>query len=499
MLIVWFATAVLWPVDAPVPNVRAAQMLITNVNVVDVETGNVINDQQILIKDGDIVFVGDRAAVSDIPTFDGRGRYAVPGLFDMHAHSIKMSPMLTHPLFIASGVTAIRDINGCMGIDDPWVACADEKRAWNAAVKNAEIVGPRYDQVTSLAINGGSEIPDDLDPSLGGATPEGAVARVAYDKARGIDYLKSYTQLPRDSYFALTKAAHENDMYVAGHLPIAVSGFEAVEAGQRSFEHALLFVFECYPDMSDLRGLDDFFAHYTYETRLKMIAEHDKEKCADLMKVMADAGTAYVPTHTTRKLDAFALDPAYRNDPRLKYIPAPLRMLWLNDADNMARKAGNGGQESYMAIYRFGLEQTGIAHRAGVTVLAGTDAPDSFAFPGLGLADELEHLVEAGLSPFDALQSATIKPAAFLGLHGRAGVIKSGARADIVLLDANPLEDIKAVRSIDTVILAGHVYDREDLDGLLNGVEQVASAWYMWPKFIWQALNSPIMRKQFAD
>ena len=251
--------------------------------------------------------------------------------------------------------------------------------------------------------------------------------------------------------------------------------------------------------MDALRATGDPRAAYTNETRAAMIAEHDEGMCAELRQAMADANTAFVPTHTTRKLDAFALDDAYRNDPRLRYIPGPLRFFWLNDADGMARRAGEQGQSSYLEFYRFGLAQTGIAHAAGVQILAGTDTPDSFAFPGTGLHDELEHLVQAGLSPLAALRTATIEPARFLGLEGKAGVIEQGARADLVLLSGNPLDDIAAVRTTRTVVLAGAVYNRDDLDALLESVEKAANSWSMWPKFIWQMLNSPIMRKQFAD
>jgi hypothetical protein len=214
---------------------------------------------------------------------------------------------------------------------------------------------------------------------------------------------------------------------------------------------------------------------------------------------MIEAGTAFVPTHTTRKLDAYARDETFLSDPRLRYIPGPLRMLWLDDAESMAQRAGVDGQHSYLDFYRFGLEQTGLARAAGVQVLAGTDAPDSFAFPGSGLHDELEHLVAAGLSPIEALQAATIEPAKFLGLEGRAGELRVGARADLVLLEANPLDDIGAVRTTQAVILAGTPYDRNDLDELLAGAERVAGHWSMWPRFTWQLLNSPIMRRQFAD
>jgi len=500
----YILVGVLWPLSLARPNLQAPQLLITGATIIDVETGEMKVGHYILIEKGVITATGPDvtldALAQDATIVDGSGQYVIPGMFDMHTHGFKMSPTLTHPLYVASGVTAVRDMGGCLDRDDSWTACAADKRGWDSAVAGGSMVGPRYDHITSLAMNGGQAIPGGFDANLGGATPEGARARVAVDSARGIDFLKTYTMLPRDSYAALAEAASAANMYLAGHLPFSVSGIDAAAAGQRSFEHALVFVFECYPGFDALRDSPDFFAGYTNELRMKMIAEHDPERCDDLFQVMAAAGTAFVPTHTTRKLDAYALDPAYRNDARLKYIPAPLRTMWLQDADGMAKRAGEGGgAESYKAIFEFGLQQTGAAHRAGVTVMAGTDAPDSFAFPGLGLADELEHLSLAGLSNIDALRAATIEPAKFLGLENTAGVIKAGARADIVLLNSNPLDDISATSDIDAVVLAGVYYSRDALDEMLNGVEANANSWSMWPKFAWQILASPIMRKQFAD
>jgi imidazolonepropionase-like amidohydrolase len=495
---VFFAGAY-WPLAIPEVTSRPERLMFTNLALVDVESGSVITGQSMLIENGQIAEIGSHISADDAQVVDGLGRYAIPGLFDMHAHSIKMAPSLTHPLFVAAGVTAIRDMGGCIGAADAWVACAEDKRRWNQLVRDGQMVGPRYDQVTSLAINGGSEIPDGIDKSLGGDSPDGARRRVTFDKARGIDFLKTYSLLPREAYLALAEAAQREDMYLAGHLPLSVSAEEAVAAGQRSFEHAFLFIWDCYPGMAPLRDGGDPSALFTNDMRTKMIAEHDPALCSMLHQNMVKAGAAYVPTHTTRKLDAYAADEEFTSDERLKFIPAPLRMLWLEDAANMTQRAGDGGAESYRAFYEFGIKQTGIAHRAGVTVLAGTDAPDSFAFPGSGLHDELDHFARAGLTPLENLRTATLAPARFLGLEGKAGVLKTGARADMVLLVANPLVDIQAVRDVDAVVLAGAYYDRAALDQMLAGVESAAGSWSMWPKFAWQILRSPVMRKQFAD
>jgi imidazolonepropionase-like amidohydrolase len=495
----WFVAGVLWSLPLVKPNDKPVQLLIANVSVVDVESGQVLREHDILVESGLIGAVGPNLSAPGAQRVEGRDLYAIPGLFDMHVHSTKMAPVLTHPLLIAAGVTAVRDMGGCIGIEDGFVACIDEKREWNRAVAAGEMVGPRFDQLSSLAINGGREIPGGVDVALGAPTAAGARQRVALDRERGVDFLKTYTMLPREGYFELARVAAEAGLYLAGHLPLAISAPEAIEAGQRSIEHAFLFIWDCYPGMSSLRQSDNPREVFTRELRETMIAEHDAAQCANLHRAMVEAGTAFVPTHTTRKLDAFSLDEAFRTDQRLKYIPGPLRQMWLSDADGMARRAGQGGQQSYMDFYRFGIRQTGIAHKAGVTVLAGSDMPDSFAFPGTAIHDELDHLVEAGLSPLDALRAATLEPARFLGLDGEAGIIRPGARADLVLLRTNPLQNIRGVRQIEGVVLAGAPYRRDDLDRMLETVESAAGSWSMWPKFIWQILTSPIMKRQFGD
>lgn len=496
--VMWLTIGVWWTLPAPTAKARPPRLLITGAEVVDVRSGRLL-EADILIEGDRIVTVADGLNPPDATVVDGAGKFAIPGLFDMHVHSIKLSPVLMHPLFVAAGVTAVRDMGGCLGRDDPWLACAADKRAWHQEVAAGNRVGPRYDHITTLPINGGREIPGGFDPRLGVPGPEDASVRAAHDASLNVDFLKPYTMLDRDAYDALAKSAAEQGLYLAGHLPLSVSAMEAVAAGQRSIEHAFLFIWECYPSMASLRGAATAATAYTDELRRRMIEEHDPERCSRLHAAMGAAGIAFVPTHGTRKLDAFSADDDFRRDPRLRYVPTLLSYLWLQDADSMARRAGPGGLESYRAFYEFGIEQTGVAHRAGVTVLAGTDAPDSFVFPGSGLHDELERLVRAGLSPLDALRAATLEPARFLGLDGQAGVIEAGARADIVLVGANPLLDVRAARQVESVILAGAHYDRTDLDALEAAVETAAQSWTMWPKFLWQMLRSPIMRTQFAD
>lgn len=499
LFVIVFTAGVLWPLSSPTPPARPDAVLIKNSTLVDIETGQLKPGIDILLMGDRIVKVGASLTQEGAKQIDAAGKFVIPGLFDMHMHSFKLSPELMHPLFVANGVTAVRDMGGCMNEDDAWAACASDKRAWTTAAAQGKHVGPRYDHITGLAMNGGLAMPTHLDEGLGGATPEGARERARIDKARGMDFLKPYTMIPKDSFMALADEARKQNMYLAGHLPLEVSAIEATQAGQRSVEHALVFLFECFPGMDALRKAPDFWALYDNALRTRMMVEHDPTLCQSVFDAMRDGGMAFVPTHTTRKLDAYAADPQYRNDQRLSLVPTPLRTMWNQDADAMARRGADDKGATYRAVYDFGLKLTGEAHKAGVQVMAGTDAPDSFTFAGSSLADELEHLTLAGLTPLEALRAATVVPAAFLGLEGEAGIVAPGARADLVLLNINPLADIGAVRDIHMVVLAGVPYDRASLDDLISGVEVAANSWSLWPKFAWQIANSPIMRRQFGD
>ena len=204
---------------------------------------------------------------------------------------------------------------------------------------------------------------------------------------------------------------------------------------------------------------------------------------------MVEHGTWFCPTHTTRKMDAFADNEEYRSDPRLKYINLLQKLGWKFDADGMIDRAPTpAGRKAFMDFYLKGLELTGKAHRAGVKILAGTDANDTYCFPGLGIHDELQELVKAGLSPMEALKTATVNPAEYFGLSDDHGSIAAGQVADLVLLDANPLQDISNTAKIGLVVYGGNVYDRQTLDGLLSYVEENASSLSIACKLIYRNL-----------
>jgi hypothetical protein len=485
-----FAAGVVWPERLPQPPPAAEVLVIENVSIIDAETATLRPGMTVAIENGRIRSLASTAGSSpSAVVVDGSGKFLIPGLWDMHVHlSSKLSTHLHLPLVVAHGVTAVRDMSDCRNPSDPFLACLEDKRSWNEAAGRGQLVGPRILGVASFSVHGplmrNEESPGFFAPGTEGEARE--LAR--YAKERGFDFLKVYDSLPLDVYLALLEEARAQSLEVVGHRPLAVSGVEASEAGQRSFEHARLFLEECYPGAVKLRSEA---RRYQTSDRRAMVDEHDASQCGELFASMRDNGAWFVPTHVTRKMDAFADDRAYRDDPRLRYIHPLQRMAWSKDADGMvASDPSPEGRKAFMDFYEKGLELSGAAHRAGVPLLAGTDANDTYVFPGSGLHDELEELGKAGLTPAEALVAATLGPARYFGLEGEYGSIAEGKSADLVLLRENPLADIQNTRSIEAVVLGGRLYRRPDLDALLDGVEASVGSPTIGAKLLWGYLRS---------
>jgi hypothetical protein len=265
-------------------------------------------------------------------------------------------------------------------------------------------------------------------------------------------------------------------------VPFGVSIIEAAQAGQRSMDHAYRIVWDCYPGAATLlqraardiriRGAAGGAGYVTTAERYEMIREHSAAQCDAVFRAMVQHKMWYVPTHVTRRFEAMAGDSSFMNDPRLKYTPKTRLREWLEDANEIvAIDPSPAGRKAFRDFYTLGLSLTKRAHEAGVRILAGSDLPDSYVFPGFGLLDELEELAIAGLPPADILKAATINPAEFTGQRDSHGSIEAGKLADIVLLLGDPLQDIRHTRRIAGVVLNGRFLDRAALDGLLKAAE----------------------------
>lgn len=470
------AVLILWPAaQAPLPD-TADDRLIINVRVVDVAQGIAGDPTSILIRGGRIAAIGPGLSGEGLPVLDGQGGYLVPGYWDMHVHSFQLSPQLHFPLFLANGVTGVRDMMDCPGARDALIACVADKRRWSADVAAGRLAAPRIIRVASFYF----ERPD--------MDPEEAVRLAKVYKERGIDELKVYNRLPPATYARLAEEAQKLEMPLVGHLPRAVSLSQALASGQSSFEHAHLFPRHCFAQAEAWRN--DTMATPDPITRIEtMVREHDTAACAAIFAAMRDAGAWFVPTHVTREEDARASDPTFVHDPRLVWLDPLSRWAYRDDLSSTAGQyPGERGRRALEQYFELGLRLTGDAYRAGVPVLVGTDT----ALGGFRYHDELALLVRAGLTPAEVLRAATLDAARYAGVEADYGSVAIGKVADLVVLGADPLADIGNAQRIRAVLVGGRLYDRDRRDALLGFVRQQASAPHNWAKLVWGFATSSV-------
>lgn len=481
-----------------------SDVLLRNVRLLAVEPGEMTGPRDILVREGLIVRIapaGQPVLASNTLEIDGTDKYAIPGLWDMHTHSTKLSPQYLHPLFLANGVTGVREMWGCMSEPDSYIACQEERVSWNRNLAQGGASSPRYVQHSSFQINGGNEVPQGYPDFFRVRNGDDAKELAGYYANAGTDFLKIYSELSPEAYSNLAGEARVQGLLMAGHRPLGVSLPELIAAGQRSVEHPRLFLLECYRGASDFRGLNDPLATFNMDLRQKLLKEHDTDTCSRLMASMASAKIAWVPTLQVLAMSARAQNAGFRNDPRLKYIPWPIREgMWMPDADNAARNSRLAGHaKTYEQLYQLAQRNLVDAHQAGVELLVGTDAGDTYIFPGFSVHDELREFVEAGISAADTLRLATLGAATFSGLDQQYGSIEEGKAADIVLLNDNPLDNIEATQNIYGLLFNGQFFNRAALDQLLSFAEQQSNGVQFNLRLLWSLVSSPIVRVQLAD
>lgn len=453
------------------------RLAITPVTVVDVVDGSLLPEHTVLVEGDRIAAVGPAIEV-DVPpgaeVVDGAGGYLIPGLWDMHAHASNGGRAFRFwPLLVAHGVTGMRDAG----------SYADSLLYWRARSERPAVVAPRI-EITSPFLAGDSPPPL---PGMGGtfeirvADAASALAIVDSLAERGIDVVKVYDGLPREAYFAVAERTQERGMSFVGHVPLSVSLEEASDAGQRSFEHVADVWASCvargrealaeFAWASARHGpaSDSAFAARGRLGGALASSEPDPAECGPLLERMEANGTWLTPTLTILLGE---LQPRrFEGDPRMHWVPGAIREQW----DARPRMPAEQEAEVGRRMLANAQRAVAIAHEAGVGILAGTDASDMpYIFAGSSLHDELAMYVEAGLTPLEALQTGTLNPARFLGRTDELGSVEESKLADLVLLEANPLEDISNTQRIRAVVADGRLYRRADLDRLLAEAEATA-------------------------
>lgn len=443
------------------------QIVITNVTVINPGTSSVQRDKTVVISGDRITEVSDAAAhfqhSKNVRVIDGRGQYLIPGLWDMHVHSafgdwFPGGRDIILPLFIADGVTGVRDMGG----DVPVLLL------WRKQIADGQIVGPRM-VISGPMLDG--YLPDGklrFPSSVAVTTPESAVAAVDSLKAQGVDFIKVQSEVSDSAYHAAAAEAHKQGLPFVGHVPDKVRLEETVAAGQKSIEH-LMGIFEA------CSGEEDKFISGKGDLKL-MLTSHDEQKCDALIRLLAESKTWQVPTLVWQRGGTFLDQRDLKHHPLDKYVPAYWRdVTWRRFTDEMMPDLLRDPLALRQEYFARNLQMVGTMHRAGVPFMAGTDtAPGVYVMPGFSLHDELANFVEAGFTPMEALQTATSNPARFLGTESSFGSVETGKTADLLLLSANPLDDIHNTQKISAVIANGRLFDRAALDQLLVGVEASA-------------------------
>lgn len=446
----------------------------------DVERGTLLPDRTVLVAGDRIARVAPSDSVQiavGTRVVDGGGGYLIPGLWDMHVHlRSPAAERIDMPLFVAHGVTGVRDMGSDCLVPGQGPVCLPEMRDRQRRVDSGELLGPRLLALSSWGVNGPAGLPDSLPRFYGAATADDGRRLARHLAQRGVDLVKIYNRIPREGFFGLMEEARRLGLPVSGHEPDSVTAMELADAGMRSVEHARVFLHHCWGGAAESRRTGTTRLSGT-ALRRRMVDDYDPEVCRGVFGAFVRNGTWFVPTHLTRKTEAHAADPAMRRDARRRFVPRAQWAAWEADMDRTdAADSTSEGRRMRMDFYLRGLQATGDAHRAGVRVLAGTDAGDSFVYPGSSLHDELAELVAAGLTPAEALRAATLDGAEFLGRTADFGTVQAGRVADLVLLDADPLTDVRNTARIRAVVLGGRLLDRAALDGLVAGAEKAAAA-----------------------
>lgn len=443
--------------------VCADTLAITHVTVIDATGAPPQSDMTVIVRNGRIADLGTSTTVhapTDAKAVDGSGQYLIPGLWDMHVHTVfgdwlPRDEKVVLPLFVANGITGVRDMGGDLEV----------LKEWRQSIGAGRLLGPRM-YIAGPMLDG----PIPRFPSSAAVSSAADGRRVVDDlKARGVDFIKIQSLIPRDGYFAAVEEAKKLGIVFVGHVPDAVRASEASNAGQKSIEH-FTGIFE------GCTGIEDDLIKGPKSLGLN-VKNYDPARAKALIALMAKNQTWQVPTLVWERGQWLVDDIDLSDDPLIRYAPSAWKdHTWPMFVNDIKKDMDTDPLPVRKQFVQMELDMTLAMFRAGVPFMAGTDtAAGVHIFPGFSLHQELVLFERAGLTPMQALQTATLNPAKFMGRTADLGTVEKGKLADLLLLDANPLDDIANTQKIRGVILAGRYFDRAALDQMLRGVQKAAA------------------------
>lgn len=459
---------------------QATTYAIDNVNVIEVATGTVLSGQRVVITGSRITALGAASGLAVPPNatrIDGSGKYLIPGMWDMHVH-VTGSPTTNHMLglFLANGITGVRDMGSSV----------DGLLSLRPQIDSGRVLLPRVIGAGVL-VDGKPIVYRGITWVV--TTPDEARTAVDSLAKRGVDFIKAYEMLRPEVYTALASQARLRGLPFAGHLPLMVSAEDAVRAGHKSFEHLRGLEIACSSKADSLRAVAADVIQRSQDSvgmqvrsyihsrlRPRAYETYDEARCSALIQQMAQAGAWQTPNIVLASQLAFRHDTTTFFQRWVQYLPAGQRDDYRREAappPNTDRARAAAAQAMQRAEWF--LTTTKRLHDAGVRVLPGSDFPNPVMIPGASLHEELVLLVRAGLTPAEALRSATQNPAIYFGMTDSLGTIAPGKAADLVLLDANPLTDIRNVSRVQGVWRGGRYLSRGAIDLMLEGFAKQGS------------------------
>jgi imidazolonepropionase-like amidohydrolase len=429
---------------------RLQELVFQSVNVIPMDSDRVLQNQTVVVRDGKIASIGEKGTWSkNAVVVDGRGKYLMPGLGEMHAHVPPIDDIEPMKevllLFATQGITTIRGMLG-----------HPKHLELRRKVQSGEILGPHF--ITSGPSFNGNSV----------KTAADAERIVREQKQAGYNFLKLHPGLTKETFAAVAKTAHEVGIPFAGHVSFDVGIWAAIDSGYATIDHLDGFVEGLVPGIENSTEQENgLFAMFSADkadtTKIPVLMQRLREKHVWVVPTQCLAERWFAP------VDADVL----RNEPEMKYMAPATLNDWVNAKNNLT----SNPKYDPVAINRFILLRRKLilaCQRSGVGLLLGSDAPQVFDVPGFSAHHELKYLVDAGLTPFEALRTGTVNVATFLK-QSNAGIIKTGAVADLILLNGNPLLDINQSKNIDGVVLAGRWLPKTWIDETLKKLEKNTS------------------------
>src|SRR5262249_55511463 len=449
-------------------------LALTHVTVIDATGSPTQLEMTVIISGGYITGLGPAAKVkipADARVIDASKKFLIPGLWDMHIHVDDSELYPTHPsradkevvfpMLIANGVTGVRDMGGGL----------EQIQQWRTRIEVGDLLGPRMFAPGPL-VDGKFPI------WLGEMRVESeAEARDAVRSLvrRGADFIKVYDSISPGPYFALADEAKRLGMVFAGHVPQQLSAAQVSDAGQKSLEHMYDLPLDCSTREEEFRK--DIAARYD-DTKgdlpqlrsgnAGVLSSYSRQKCMMLFARFARNGTWLCPTLHNTWRHAHNGDVALIDDGRARFYPEVFLEYWKTKTSDEHRRSPEFVKR-WQGYYELVREMIPDAQHAGVGLLAGSDSgANEYSVPGFSLHDELAELVDAGLTPMQALQSATLNAARYLGITDAFGTVELGKIADLVLLEGNPLKDIRNTRKISAVVVNGKIFGKPELQKIFD-------------------------------